>query len=163
MKMCLLLALIFLGGVLKIDAKEKDVQKTLQTVIINHIEYENAPINLVILDLRARVKKLSNSSKNLNIILGLSKGKKAEDYRVNLVLDKIPLEVALKYITQSAGLGFFIRDKTVVISDKNVARSKMEIRVLNLRPSNGIIKKLDKKEVKKGKDDMENDVDFFKE
>jgi len=154
--------LIFIFGIFNVLAEKNDIDTTLKSVVLKHIEYEDAPINLVILDLRNRLKKLTGAQKNLNIILSLSNGKKAENYRVTITLENIPLDNALRYITLKAGLEYFVRDNAVVIADKDIARDKMEIRTFNVRPSNGIISQLKEKNTKAGteNDDMKNNIDF---
>jgi len=150
MKILLLLEVfIIMVWVQVTEAKENDIKKTLKSVIIDRIEYEAAPIDMVVIDLRQRLKKLDHSHKNLNIILTLSKGKKAENYKVDIHLEKIPLDHALRYITQVAGLGYFVKDNTIVIADKDLATENMETQTFIIRPSHGILNEPDEKDKKK--------------
>ncbi len=161
-KSIILVTLLLIVGTLDLQGKGKDINKTLKSAVIDHIDYDNAPMNLVINDLKKRLKKMGHGEKDLNIIMSLSKGKKASSYKVTIQLDNIPLGHALRYITQSAGMAYFIKDNTIIIADKGAARGKMEVRAFRVRPSSGFLKEASgkKKKIGKDNDDMDNDIDF---
>lgn len=113
---------------------EQKLLKKLKSIRIKHIEYEDAAIDDVIGVLQKQVKNLDPNSKGINMIVAVSKGKNAKDYKVNLNLSNLPLYNALDYITKSANMQFFLRDNIVVVASKEIAKEGMEIRTYKVKP-----------------------------
>lgn len=129
----LLLSMTFIA-LTCLGAEKNPLRKKLKAIMIKHIQYEDVAIDVVVTDLKKRVLKLDPDAKGINIILALAKGKKPENYKVNLIMDNIPLEAALDYITRSADLQFFLKDNTVVVAGKELAREEMETRTYRAKP-----------------------------
>ena len=130
---CLLLLLVSASNLFAAGS-EKTLMKKLKSIRIKHIEYQDAAIDDVIGDLQKRVKKLDPSGKGVNMIVAVIKGKTAKDFKVNLNLENIPLYNALDYITKSANMQFFLKENTVVVASKEIAKEGMEIRIYKVKP-----------------------------
>ena len=115
-------------------ADKNPLRKKLKSIMIKHLKYEGVAIDVVVVDLKKRILKPNPTAKGINIIVALVKGEKPENFKVNLNMDNIPLEVALDYISRSVGLQYFIKDNTVVIASKEIAKEGMEIRTFRAKP-----------------------------
>ena len=115
-------------------ADKNPLRKKLKSIMIKHIQYEDVAIDVVVVDLKKRVLKLNSAAKGINIIVALIKGEKPELFKVNLNMDNIPLEAAIDYISRSAGLQYFIKDNTVIIASRKIAKEGMEIRTFRAKP-----------------------------
>ncbi len=120
-------------------AQEKgDFRKKLESLIIEHVEFDNVSIKTAVEDLRKIARDADPDKKEMNILLLLEKDKKAEDFTVTLNLDKVSLDTVLEYTAKSAGLSFFVKGNVAVIAGKNIGKDAMEIRTF--RVNYGIIK-----------------------
>jgi len=151
----IILLFIFMGFTAGISAEEllprskKPLERKLQTIIVDHIEFEGATIDAVIKHMRKRAKQLDPEKKGVNIMLMLANGKSPANHKVTLDLDDLPLKNALDYISRSANLKFFITKHAVVIASKEIAGDQMVTRMFNVRhpPSYfGLKTKKDKKD-----------------
>ena len=130
----IVLMLLLVSSFSSFGVEKNPLRKKLKSIIIKHIEYDNAEIDLVVKDLKKRILKLDPEAKGINIILALAKGKKAQDLKVILNMNNIPLETALDYISRSVNMQYFLRDNTVVIASKEIAKEGMEIRTFRAKP-----------------------------
>ena len=160
-KLCLLLVGIsFLLSVQTMFAqKETKLQKKLRTIIIDHLELEDASVEAVIKLIRIRAKNLDPEKQGINIMLFLEPPKKkakaqkkkakkrknngvdiieeaigANEKTVTLMFEDIALGNALKNICRAANLVYKVEQYAVVIAHKDFPISKMQTKIFPVDP-----------------------------
>ncbi len=126
--------LILSAGISRAD-EQTEFRTKLKSIVVEHIEFEEVSIKTVVDYLRNISKEADPDSKGINILLLLEKDKKPEDYRITLLLDKVPLDTVLDYTAKAAGLTYYTRGNVAVIAGKNVGRENMETRTYRVRPN----------------------------
>lgn len=142
--------------------RETKLQKKLRTIVINHLEVEDASVEAVIKLLRVRAKDLDPQKEGVNIVLFLNpprkkaaKGKKVKkkdddldviedeiiddatgknEKTVTLMFSDLSLREALKNICRAADLIYKEEQYAVVIAHKDFPISKMETRIYPVDP-----------------------------
>ena len=89
--------------------------KKLNSIIIDHVNFEDASIQDVVALLNKKSTELDPEKKGANIILKLDP---KETLSLTMEMEDVPLFSIIKYITKSAGLRYQISDNAVLISKK---------------------------------------------
>jgi len=94
---------------------KKGIERKLQTLIVEHIEFESADIRDVLQRLSALSKELSQDGRKINIVLMLPPEKKEAKIAISLVLDKVPLGEVVRYCAMLGGLSVNVEPHAVVL------------------------------------------------
>ncbi|GEP46163.1 M56 family metallopeptidase [Brevifollis gellanilyticus] len=101
------------------NAKEAPMTKKMQSIIIPKVQFRDATLDEALEFLRIKARELDTSEsdsdkRGVNIVLKA----KAPDARITLDLISVPLDQALKYTTELAGLDYWIEGSAVAITAK---------------------------------------------
>lgn len=137
------------------EVDNRRMRKKLKTIVIPKVQFADARVSTVIEYLKQRSRELDPQGAGVNFVLIL-KPAKTEPRKpkpqaatsdetflptapveplVTLDLDAIPLGDAVRLVCMQAGLTYNVETHAVVVMDKTVTRTKMELRIFSVDPS----------------------------
>lgn len=102
-------------------AKQKaltGINKKLQEIVFDHIEFEEATIPIVIKYLVTKSRELDPEKQGVDIVLQLKEEELDNLPTITMSVDDIPLGEAKKYICMAGGIEYTIEEKAVIITLK---------------------------------------------
>lgn len=139
------------------DEGTSSIQKKLNDIIIDHIEFEDVTIPTVVKYLKNRSRELDPEKQGVNILLRLNAGEKTttavpaaaapaalpspveatpapaassgEVPTITMLVDDIPLGDAIRYICRGANLKYRIERFAVVIAAQDIPLDELETRI----------------------------------
>lgn len=97
--------------------------KKLNSIVIEHIEFEDSDTQTVFKLLQVRSKDLDPEGKGINFVC---KGLKDHKTLVTLKLDNLPLAEVIKYVCLAGDLIYKVDDYAVVVMPKPPAEKQKE-------------------------------------
>lgn len=137
------------------DEGTSSIQKKLNEIVIDHIEFEDVTIPTVVKYLKNRSRELDPEKQGVNILLRLNVGEKTapapaaapaatpgqtetaaapaassgEVPTITMLVDDIPLGDAIRYICRGANLKYRIERFAVVIAAQDIPLDELETRI----------------------------------
>lgn len=109
--------------------------KRLQEMVIDHIEFDEVAVSTIFNYLKQRSRQLDKSGTGVNfIILKSTKKKTAEEPRLTLDVDKMPLYNLIDYICKVTEYKFRIESHGVLIAPPGVPLKTMQTRTFTIAP-----------------------------
>jgi hypothetical protein len=119
---------------INLAAGENDMQAKLRRIVIDHLEFEEVSLPVVIEHLKARAKALDPDGRGINVMLLPPKDEAEPIPTVTLAVDEMPLDDLIRYICLAIDYQYKFERHAVVIAPKSRALDTMETRSFPVAP-----------------------------